>query len=125
MLGNAKVLSTLPAEDLGRAKNFYMDIVGLPLERSMETEGALIFNAGSGTQIFIYQRERTKAEHTAATFMVEDLDAIVDGLTERGVVFEQYDFGEIKTDARGIAELGDSRGAWFTDTEGNILALVA
>jgi hypothetical protein len=39
------------------------------------------------------------------------------------VTFESYDMPELKTDDRGIAQLGDERGAWFKDSEGNILAL--
>jgi hypothetical protein len=45
-------------------------------------------------------------------------------LADKGVVFEQYDMGEIKTDERGIATIGTTKGAWFTDTEGNIIAIV-
>ncbi len=41
-----------------------------------------------------------------------------------GVAFEQDDMGEFKTDAKGIADMGDmgeERAAWFKDPEGNIL----
>ena len=40
-----------------------------------------------------------------------------------GVTFEQYDMGELKTDAKGIAMMGEERGAWFQDPDGNILSL--
>jgi hypothetical protein len=46
-------------------------------------------------------------------------------LVERGVVFEQYDMPEIKTDAQGIAR--DEYGppiAWFKDPAGNILSVL-
>ncbi len=62
---------------------------------------------------------------TAATFAVENIEKTVDELSARGVKFEQYDMGDIKTDARGIATIGTNKSAWFKDTEGNILALVA
>ena len=45
--------------------------------------------------------------------------AVVADLWARGVVFKGYDILEIglKT-VNGIAEFGDNKAAWFTDTEG-------
>lgn len=40
------------------------------------------------------------------------------------MVFEQYDMTGLKTDARGIAEAGGAKSAWFKDTEGNIVAVI-
>jgi predicted enzyme related to lactoylglutathione lyase len=124
MLGSSPVVATLPAVDIERAKDFYAQVLGLKKAELPVPDDAALFEAGQGTQIFIYQRERTKAEHTAATFVVSDIDEVVDGLTAKGVVLEQYDFGEIKTDDRGIATMGSNKSAWFKDTEGNIIALV-
>lgn len=87
-------------------------------------DGAL-FEAGRGSQLYLYQRAPTKADHTAATFTVENIEQVVDDLAARGVVFEQYDMGELKTDARGIATFGPIKSAWFKDTEGNILGIVS
>lgn len=123
MLGNAKVLATLPAEDIQRAIKFYTEVLGLQVSNS--DEGSALLDAGEGSQIFMYQRGRTKAEHTAATFTVADLDVTVKALIDKGVTFEQYDFGEIKTDELGIAQIGPTQSAWLTDPEGNILALVS
>ena len=120
MLNQAKAVATVPAEDLERATKFYTEVLGFKAEKM---EGAVTFDAGQGSQIFMYQRERTKAEHTSITFMAEDLEATVDQLTERGVKFEQYDMDDFKTNAKGIATFGDTRLAWLTDTEGNILAI--
>ena len=41
-------------------------------------------------------------------------------LREKGVVFEQYDM----TDEQGIATMAGVKGAWFKDSEGNILSVV-
>jgi len=38
------------------------------------------------------------------------------------VVFEEYDMPGLKT-VDSIASLGSLRGAWFKDSEGNILAI--
>jgi predicted enzyme related to lactoylglutathione lyase len=125
MLASSPVAVTLPAVDIDRAKKFYTEVLGLKIIDLEEYEGVALFEAGKGTQIMFYEREGTKAEHTAATFAVEDIEAVVDGLTEKGVVFEQYDMDEIKTDARGIATIETAKAAWFTDTEGNIIAIMS
>lgn len=123
MLNTAFVMATLPAEDLKRAVTFYTEVLGLKEEDAGE-EGAAVFEAGGGSKIFMYERGRTKAEHTAATFDVKDLEATVKALIAKGIKFEQYHFGPIDTNELGIAESENSRAAWLTDPEGNILALV-
>jgi predicted enzyme related to lactoylglutathione lyase len=124
MLRSSPVVATLPAVDINRAVKFYSQVLGLKRVEMPGPGDAALFEAGQGTQIFIYQREATKAEHTAATFVVADIDEVVDGLVDKGVVFEQYDFGDIKTDERGIVSMGPNKSAWFKDTEGNIIAVV-
>lgn len=125
MLASSPVFATMPAVDIDRASKFYTEVVGLKLIELEDYQGVALFEAGQGSQLMIYEREATKAEHTAATFVVDDIDSVVDGLFNRGVVFEQYDLGEIKTDGRGIATVGTTKGAWFIDTEGNIIAIVS
>jgi hypothetical protein len=44
-------------------------------------------------------------------------------LRGRGLTFEEYDFPGLKT-TNGVAQLGESHGAWFKDPDANILALV-
>lgn len=122
MLADAKAFATLPAENLERALKFYTEVLGLKLRNS--DAGNAMLDAGEGSQIFMYQRARTKAEHTALSFAVADIEATVKDLIEKGVAFEQYDFGEIKTNHLGIAEIGPTKSAWLIDTEGNIIAIV-
>jgi predicted enzyme related to lactoylglutathione lyase len=125
LLDNAYAQATVPAEDIQRAIRFYTEVLGLK-KRDVPEKMVAVFEAGQGTSILMYQRPgRTKAEHTAVTLTVDDLDAVVDGLIAKGVQFEQYDMGPIKTDARGIADQGSHRIAWVKDPEGNILAILA
>ncbi len=124
MLNQAFVMATLPAEDLGRAVKFYSDVLGLKKVDSPQ-EGSALFEAGGGSRIFMYQRARTKAEHTAATFEVDDLEGTVKSLSAKGVKFEHYDFPNFKTNELGIAQTGDTKAAWLTDPEGNIIAVVS
>ena len=119
--------TVLPVVDMKRARRFYHDTLGLDEvdvpEEAFSEENAY-FQAGDCTRVLLYKRsERTKAEHTEAMFTVDDLDKAVDDLTARGVRFEQYDLPGIKTDRRGIARQDGMRGAWFKDTEGNILGI--
>ncbi len=122
MLANAFARATVPAEDIRRAAKFYGEVLGLKRIEGTPPEAAL-FEAGGGSQILIYQRTRTKAEHTAITFRVDDVEGVVSALTARGVTPEQYDMGPIKTNQKGIAEMGEMKMAWITDPEGNILGL--
>lgn len=121
MLGSYEVFANLPAVDIARARKYYTEVVGMNL--LMDMGDALVLEAGKGSKMYVYQRAATKADHTAASFVVDDVDAIVDGLIAKGVTFEQYDMGEIMTDKRGVATLGDMKAAWFKDSEGNILGI--
>ena len=47
----------------------------------------------------------------------------VDELTANGVAFDQVDSPRIKTNEKGIAQLGEDRMAWFKDPDGNVHAI--
>ena len=123
MLINASVHATLPVVDLERARKFYEGKLGLKVIRTDPSPGAVL-QAGEGTTLYIYQRAATKADHTAASFTVKDVEAEVKELKAKGVVFEEIEIPSmgIKT-VDGIATMGDMKGAWFKDTEGNILGV--
>ncbi len=122
MLSKAFAMASLPAEDIQRAIKFYTEMLGVK-KVAEPFEGGVIFEAGNGSQFFVYQRARTKAEHTVLNFMVDDIEATVKALAGKGVKFEQYDMPGFKTDALGIAEIEGQKAAWLTDTEGNIIAI--
>ena len=122
MLANAPVYASLPTTDLARSRGFYEHTLGLKVEPE-EEEGAMTFRAGGGTVLLVYQRPPSRAEHTVAFFVVDDFDRTFAGLRERGVVFEEYDMPELKTE-NGVARRSDGkRVAWFKDPDGNILGL--
>jgi hypothetical protein len=60
-------------------------------------------------------------------FGVDDIDAAVDELANRGVRFERYDNGP-KQDEKGILRgRAQNRGpdiAWFKDPAGNVLSVI-
>lgn len=123
MLTNAPVHPTLIAVDLERAKTFYKEKLGLKIVKEDQASGVL-FQAGEGTFLYIYQRSATKAEHTVASFYVDDVETTVKELKVKGVVFEDVDLPSlgVKT-IDGIATLDAMKGAWFRDTEGNTLGI--
>lgn len=125
MLTNSRVSAILPAVDIARARKFYEEKLGLKVKKEISDVwgGGVQYDCGSGTTLYVYPRhEATKAEHTAAGFKVDDLDAEVAELKSKGVVFEEYDMPGLKT-VNGIAEIGGEKAAWFKDPEGNILVI--
>ncbi len=123
MLANAQLITILPAIDLNRAKKFYTEMIGLKiLEES--SKGLVFESANGGPDLYIYKREATKADHTVAGFIVEDVEKEVKELKEKGVLFEEYDTPETKT-VNSIASKDGGQSAWFKDTEGNIIAVAS
>ena len=56
--------------------------------------------------------------------MVDDFDSARAELLTRGVVFEEYDFGDdFRTVAGVLLSADGEKTSWFKDSEGNILAL--
>lgn len=123
MLTNAPVHPTLIAVDLSRAKIFYQETLGLKLVKEDPASGVL-FQAGNGTYLYIYERAATKAEHTVASFYVDDVETTVEELQSKGVKFEFVDLPSLGVNTvDGVATLGKMKAAWFKDTEGNILGI--
>jgi catechol 2,3-dioxygenase-like lactoylglutathione lyase family enzyme len=123
-LSQSRVVSVLPAADFEKSLTFYRDTLGFKVETRPDMPGYAFFEGGGGSRFLLYQRpERTKAEHTTAAFLVDDVDGTVDDLRSRGVRFEEYDLPGLKT-VNGIASLASGeKSAWFTDPDGNILSV--
>ncbi len=120
-LEKARVAAIAPAADLERAQKFYSEKLGLSPARV--DESGVTYELADGTTFFLYSTpEAGKATHTIMGFDVDKLEPAMDELRSKGVTFEEYDLPYLKTE-NGIANLGDTRGAWFKDSEGNILAL--
>ena len=122
MLHDVRLEASLPASDLARARAWYQDKLDLkPVEE--DQSGNMWFETG-GERWFVYESQFAGTNQaTAAAWLVNDLTGTVSGLRGRGVVFEEYDMGEFKTED-GVVTLPDgSKGAWFKDSEGNILGM--
>jgi hypothetical protein len=58
-------------------------------------------------------------------FEVENVTAAVADLKSNGVKPEEYDYPEFKT-RDGVVDMPDGeKGAWFKDSEGNLIALAS
>jgi catechol 2,3-dioxygenase-like lactoylglutathione lyase family enzyme len=122
MLKDRDAATMIPAKDIEGTRRFYEDVLGFPVIE--DTPGGITYQSGGG-QFNLYPTEFAgTAQHTLIGWLVDDIESSVDELTAKGVNFEQYDFPDFKTDAKGIADFGPGgKGAWFKDPEGNILSL--
>jgi catechol 2,3-dioxygenase-like lactoylglutathione lyase family enzyme len=122
MFGDTKAFSGFAVDDLAKARAFYEGTLGV---RVTEQGGLLTLHlAGGDRPTLVYPKgDHAPATYTILNFPVEDVDAAVDALVERGVEMERYPGTD--QDERGISR--DPNGppiAWFTDPAGNILSVV-
>jgi predicted enzyme related to lactoylglutathione lyase len=123
------ITAALPARDLGRAKAFYVEKVGLQALESRFLEarnGQVGLVVGDGvSQLFVYPARATSSgEFTQAVIQVTDVRAAVEAMRGRDVQFEDYDTQETRTQ-NGIARTPDGgEAAWFKDSEGNLVGIV-
>ena len=119
------VVSSFSVHDLQTAKKFYEQVLGL--EVSEDPMGILDLKFGNGGAGWIYPKpDHQPATYTVLNFPVADVEATVDSLRSKGVVFEQYHNDYFQTDEKGIVHGGPDYPtiAWFKDPSGNILSVV-
>jgi hypothetical protein len=80
--------------------------------------------AGDRDTIVYPKPNHEPASFTILNFPVEDIEATVDALGERGVEFERYEGTDVETDEKGIFRGGGPLIAWFKDPAGNILSVI-
>jgi catechol 2,3-dioxygenase-like lactoylglutathione lyase family enzyme len=128
MLKDSNVATRLPAQDLERARAFYAEKLGLePIE---ERPGGLRYQCGTGRFTLFASTGAASGDHTQMAWEVDDIEAVVRQLRDRGVVFEEVDVPGLRT-VGGIAEVEGNypsagtgeRAAWFRDSEGNLLGI--
>ncbi len=116
-------------KDVNAALEFYKDTLGLAANID-EKMGIMHVPMPGGGEVMIYPKgdSHEPASFTVLNLIVTDIEASVDELAEKGVVFEQYDSEYSKTDTKGIARTGEDEDssaiAWFKDPAGNILSLI-
>jgi catechol 2,3-dioxygenase-like lactoylglutathione lyase family enzyme len=121
MLANAKPVCFVLAADLPKARAFYTGTLGLT--ESGEDPFAVSYDL-AGTLLRLTKVEvHTPGPHTVLGWQIDDIEAAIDALVAKGVIFAVYEgFGQ---DARGVWTHPGSGAkiAWFHDPEGNNLSL--
>lgn len=128
LLQDGHVATRIPARDLERARRFYAEKLGL--QPGEERPGGLLYRCASGEFAVFESAGASSGSFTQMAWQVEDIEAAVAELRERGVEFEAYD-APVLTTNDGIAEVegnypgkgSGERAAWFRDSEGNLLAI--
>lgn len=120
MLGSSPVVAFAAAADLGRAREFYERVLGLPV--AQHDDFACVLDA-NGTMLRITAvSEVARPGYTVLGWRVTDITAAVRDLAAKGVTFLRYDGMDQDDDGIWTAPGGDKI-AWFTDPDGNILSL--
>jgi predicted enzyme related to lactoylglutathione lyase len=122
MLGESKATSGFAVADMDRAKEFYEGTLGLKVEVLTEEFGVTSLKLNGADVLMYLSAEMTPASYTILNFEVDDIDAAVDGLAERGVSFERYD--GFDHDEKGIVRAPGPQIAWFKDPSGNVIAVM-
>jgi catechol 2,3-dioxygenase-like lactoylglutathione lyase family enzyme len=127
-LSNAHAITKLPAQDLERARAFYRDKLGLePLE---ERDGGLRYVCGATEFHLFASSGEASGASTQMGFEVKDLEATVADLRARGLPFTRFDIPGFQARGDAIVVPGNypskgtgELGAFFYDSEGNLLGL--
>ena len=121
MFEEKRATAMIPAKDLDRARRWYEDKLGIKADEILEYG---VRYELSGVNAFLYPTQFAgTAQHTLLSFNTPDLLGDMAEMRKRGVVFEEYDLPDLKTE-NGVASWGDVKNAWCRDSEGNILGFV-
>ena len=121
MLANAEAMPMIGVKDIHRARKFYEDTLGLETREAM---GGEVLEVTIGDKVInVYRSEYAgSSKTTALTFAVDDIEAEVRDLKEKGIFFEQYDVPGLEK--RGDLYVAEGmKTTWFKDPDGNILSL--
>jgi predicted enzyme related to lactoylglutathione lyase len=123
MLKFKNAMAAIPAQDIKRARQFYEQKLGLaPAE--VQPDGGAQYGTGETRFLVFPSRGKASGDHTQMGLEVDDVNAAVNEMKSKGVKIEEYDYPDFKTKG-GVVELPDgSKGAWFMDTEGNLISLL-
>lgn len=122
MLSDHPVFPILLSTDLDASREFYHGTLGLPILRE-DPSDRIIFGSAGGTLVVTSSTIGTKDTQTQMAWRVPNISAALEDLRSRGVRIEEYEAPDPVTH-EGIADMGHSWAAWFTDPSGNVLAVV-
>jgi hypothetical protein len=121
MLEFSELVAFVGSTDLGRARRFYEETLGLRVAR----EGRYRCDLTAGGTTVRLELVEGYAPHSSTVlgWSVQDIGTILRNLSARGVAFERY--SQLDQDELGIwTAIDGSQAAWFKDPDGNVLSLV-
>ena len=120
MLRDAGVIAFIPTKDVGAARRFYEETLGL--EFVVDAQFALVFRVSGGMLRVVRMDEFMPVAYTIFGWKVADITSAARELAERGVEIARYHF--VKQDSDGIwTAPGGDKVLWFRDLDGNTLSL--
>ena len=123
MFADTKAYNGFAVDDMAAARDFYTGTLGVKTTVVDEANGLMVLNLAGGRDTLVYQKpDFTPATYTILNFEVDDVDAAVAELTERGVEMKRYE--GFDQDDKGILRGPGPHIAWFEDPAGNILAVM-
>ena len=125
MFKDTNAFSSFSVNDTQAAKDFYAGTLGLNVDQDTEMGGLLTLHMAGGSKVMVYPKPNHEAAgFTVLNFVVDDVEAAVKELKEKGVTFESYDMPQLKTGDDNIARGEGPLIAWFKDPAGNILSVL-
>ena len=91
----------------------------------------MLYRCGYGEFALFESAGAASGDYTQMAWEVEDIEATMERLRARGVVFEEYDLPGLRT-VNGIAEVTGNypstggvgeKAAWFRDIDGNLFGI--
>lgn len=124
VITDAPIHPSLAVSDLAKSRSWYADKLGW--QPTVEPPGVLVYELAPDAAFTLFETPFAgTAKNTVMNWNVDDTRAQVARLRERGVKFEEYDFGDIKTDDGIMTDPEGGQNAWFKDPDGNTIALLS
>lgn len=122
MVDVSRAFSGFSITDTAESRAFYSEILGISVtENSM---GFLELHLASGATVLAYVKPNHEpASFTILNIPVDDVDAAVAELAERGVSMTRYE--GMPQGENGVMKGNGPDIAWFTDPSGNIISVLA
>ena len=122
MLGKAAATPMIAVKDIDRARQFYEEKLGL-LSQDIGVSDVFMLKSGD-TELSVYKSEFAGTNKaTLLTFDVDDIEAEVRELKDKGIRFEHYELEGLTAEGDIYSGPG-MKTAWFKDPDGNILSLI-
>ena len=124
MFEKSEPFSGFSVDDIEAARRFYTETMEMDVR---ELNGMLQLQIRPDVAVLVYPTETHRpGSYTVLNFPVDDIDAAVAELGNRGVTLERYEGApqDNKGIVRGLANDMGPDIAWFQDPAGNVLSVL-